>query len=436
MERTLLPAHAAPRPENAYPEMAFPPLEYRLLAAFRIWTVINYFFPYKNLIEKDWDSVLREFIPRMEQADSALSYHLAVAEMVTHIHDSHGFVASPILKQYFGTAWPPIRLQIIEDAPVVTTILDEEIAKTAGLSLGDLVLTIDGENAMERIADRAKYKPASTPQSLMLLAAQESLAGPENSQILLTVCDHEHRRKEVQLPRKAEYGSWFIRRRSGEVVRQLTDEIGYVDLDRLEVSAVDKMFEKLKDTKGIIFDMRGFPNSTLWAIAPRLTEENGGKAALFERPFVLTPEGSSGDLSYTITQPMPFTEKWRYQGITVMLIDERAMSRAEHTGLLFEAANGTKFIGSPTAGANGDQTNFCVPGEIIIMFTGQAAKHADGRQLQRIGLVPDIAVRPTVVGIQNGRDEVIEAGTRISSARDRGSPAKELRWGRFRIWAT
>jgi len=84
------------------------------------------------------------------------------------------------------------------------------------------------------------------------------------------------------------------------------------------------------------------------------------------------------------------------------------MSQAEHTGLFFEAANGTKFVGSHTAGANGDQTSFCVPGGITIMFTGQAVRHADGRQLQRIGLVPDVEIRPTIEGIQNGKDEVLE----------------------------
>jgi hypothetical protein len=44
-----------------------------------------------------------------------------------------------------------------------------------------------------------------------------------------------------------------------------------------------------------------------------------------------------------------------------MQINEFAGSQAEQTGLFFEAANGTKFIGSPTAGANGDLTNFTVP---------------------------------------------------------------------------
>jgi C-terminal processing protease CtpA/Prc len=369
--------------------------------------VINYFFPYKDLIEEDWDDVLAEFIPRMEQADSALSYHLAVAEMVTHIHDSHGPVYSPVLEQHFGAARPPIRLQIIEDAPVITVILDEDIAKTAGVCRGDVVLEIDGENAMERIAERAKYRPASTPQSLMYLAALSSLDGPEDSSAVLMVRDRDQRVKEVKLPRKAEYGSWFLGQRSGEVVRLLGEDIGYVDLDRLQVSEVDEMFERLKHTKAIVFDMRGFPRGTAWSIAPRLAEENGVRAALFDRPFVITPDERQST-SYTFAQTLPSTEKWRYKGKTVMLIDERAMSQAEHTVLFFEAANGTKFVGSHTAGANGDQTNFCVPGGIIIMFTGQAVRHADGRQLQRIGLVPDVKVRPTIEGIQNGKDEVLE----------------------------
>jgi C-terminal processing protease CtpA/Prc len=92
----------------------------------------------------------------------------------------------------------------------------------------------------------------------------------------------------------------------------------------------------------------------------------------------------------------------------VLLIDERTQSQAEHTGLFFEAANGTKFIGSPTLGANGDVTDLSVPGGIYASFTGQGVWDADGRQLQRVGLKPDIAVRPTLAGIRAGRDEVLE----------------------------
>jgi C-terminal processing protease CtpA/Prc len=160
--------------------------------------------------------------------------------------------------------------------------------------------------------------------------------------------------------------------------------------------------------------MRGYPQMTAWSIAPRLSEENSLKAALFQRPFVISPDGPNGEITnqsinYTFAQALLPTEKWRYKGKTVMLIDERTWSQAEHTGLFFEAANGTKFVGSHTAGVNGDLTSFPVPGGIFIGFTGQAVRHIDGRQLQRVGLVPDIEIKPTIEGIQNGRDEVLEA---------------------------
>lgn len=45
-------------------------------------------------------------------------------------------------------------------------------------------------------------------------------------------------------------------------------------------------------------------------------------------------------------------------------------------------------------------------------LTGQAVRHADGRQLQRIGLVPDVLGRPTIAGVRAGRDEVVERAVR------------------------
>jgi hypothetical protein len=91
-----------------------------------------------------------------------------------------------------------------------------------------------------------------------------------------------------------------------------------------------------------------------------------------------------------------------------MLIDERAVSQSEHTGLLFEAASGTKFVGSGTAGAKGDVTTFVVPGGVEIGMTGLEVRHADGRQLQH-GTATGRACNPQLfAGIAAGRDEVLD----------------------------
>ena len=412
--RAPLPVRAVPPAENAYSDMRYPSLLYRLLAAFRIWTVINYFFPYKALMDEAWDGVLREFIPRMEQAESALAYHLAVAEMVTHIQDSHGFIESPLLREHAGAAGPPIRVQMVEDEPVVTAVIEEESVLRAGIKRGDVVLKVDGEDVHERIARSARYIAASTPQRLLLLAANATLSGPEESAVALTVRDAGGQTKEVALPRKTEYGGRYFRWRAGEVVRLLSADIGYADLDRLEAAMVDEMFEAFRETKAIIFDMRGYPKGTAWAIAPRLATKAGAAAALFDQPIVMSPDGASSGTTgrsavTSFVQTIPLTDKPRYPGKTVMLIDERTQSQAEHTGLFFKAANRTTFVGSHTSGANGDVTNFLVPGGIKITFSGASVRYPDGRQLQRVGLVPDIEVMPTIRGIQEGRDEVLES---------------------------
>ena len=112
-----LSQRAAAQRDSTYDDMQYPSAEYRVLAAFRVWAVINYFFPYKELMGEDWDEVLRQSIPRMEGAKDALDYNLAVAEMVTHIHDSHGSVTSPVLRKYFGEASAPVRVRVIEGLP-------------------------------------------------------------------------------------------------------------------------------------------------------------------------------------------------------------------------------------------------------------------------------------------------------------------------------
>ena len=96
-----------------------------------------------------------------------------------------------------------------------------------------------------------------------------------------------------------------------------------------------------------------------------------------------------------------------------MLINQDAISQAEHTCMFFEAATDVTFIGTPTNGANGDVTNLALPGGIYINFSGHDVRHADGRQLQRVGIQPTIRVEPTIAGIRESRDEVLEAAIKF-----------------------
>jgi hypothetical protein len=47
----------------------------RILALFRYWNIIEYFFPYKHLFKEDWTRVLKEFLPRPAALRSIIVSH-------------------------------------------------------------------------------------------------------------------------------------------------------------------------------------------------------------------------------------------------------------------------------------------------------------------------------------------------------------------------
>jgi C-terminal processing protease CtpA/Prc len=265
-----------------------------------------------------------------------------------------------------------------------------------------------------------RYITASTAQAHMHMILVRLLGGSPGSSVTVTVRDRDGHERERKLKRAGRLAASLGGVSDGAVFRLLDGNVGYADLTRLTVPEVDAMFERFKDAEGIIFDMRGYPNGTAWSIAPRINTKGASHAADFRRPLVGVSSFSIG--SFQFLQPIPDRgAQPLYKGKTVMLIDERAVSQSEHTGLFFEAANGTTFIGSPTMGANGDITTLTLPGGFVIPFSGHDVRHADGRQLQRVGLVPHIEVRPTIKGIRDGRDEVLDRARKFLAENAHGS---------------
>jgi C-terminal processing protease CtpA/Prc len=386
--------------------MKEPSLEYRQLAVIRAWNVIHYFYPYLHLIG-DWDAVLPEFLARMEQAKTFRDYALTLTEMMTHVADGHTWLfGHPDVERPFGDAGLPIQVRWTEGAAVVWRASDE--AKQAGIEVGDAILEVDGESIEARTERIGRYMPASTRPAQLNRIATRLLAGAAGSTAALKVQKLYGSVREVRLERDPK--KTLPPEDKGDVVRILPGNLGYVDLTRLPVAEVDGMFDKLADTRAIVFDMRGYPQGTAWAIAPRINARNARIAAQFRRSQVSAFSLEEEEAGFHFSQPIPDLPEGeaKYTNPTVMLIDDRAISQSEHSGLFYEVANGTKFIGTATAGANGDVTRLSVPGGIWIGFSGHDVRHGDGRQLQRIGLVPHVEVAPTRAGLKAGRDEVLE----------------------------
>ena len=411
-------AAAGSRPEPAYPSAGR-----RVIAAYRVRDIARYFYPYTDSTGEDWDRVLRRSIVPLLAASDSLEYALAVAELVTAFHDSHVGVSGPGWSAFADGAHAPLGVRVLGGDVVVTGFASDSVRRAMGLEVGDIILSVDGEPVADRLRRLARYHSASTPQALSAEVAHGLLGvGAEGSTVNLLVREARDRVRNVRVGRTTR--NWWLAfrdRLDQPVVRRFGEDIGYIDLTRLGREEVDSAFARLADTREIVFDMRGYPRGTAWAIAPRLATRDSIVHARGWTPIVASPDTGATGRRDTLLHLPAREGAPPYHGATVMLIDERAVSQAEYSGMMFRAANGTRFVGTPTAGANGDVTDLSLPGRLRVSFTGTGIEFPDGSKLQRRGLRPDVYVEPTPAGLRAGRDEALERALELLRAEDEGS---------------
>ncbi len=341
----------------------------------------------------------------------------------------------PEFSKHVGTQHPPLLVEIVEDQLVVTWVRAPEPdtpepgapepGATPALSVGGVILAVDGETIADKRARLAPYLAASTPQALRSRLSTMLLAGAQDSSAQLAVRGAGTGQRAVAVIRDSMARQLFRQRGEarGEIHRLLPEGFGYADLTRLEPPAVKDVFEAFREAPAIVFDMRGYPRGTAWAITPWLAAEQA-VAAQFRRPTYLGVEAeadlTNAGVEYRFDQLFPAGgTPWQYDGAIVVLIDEKAVSQSEHTCLFFASAyDDVTFVGSPTNGANGDVTGLPLPGGIWVNFSGHDVRHADGAQLQRAGIQPDVQAAPTIAGVRAGRDEVLEAAIAHLRARE------------------
>ncbi len=417
----------------------FPSLGYRMLAAAKIFSAIDHFFPNKKIMDHNWELSYRKSISKFIEAQDALQYMRAVAELYANIDDSHGFITTsgyhyplglnPII-QGRGNFVPPVLTRVVENKVVVFDIYNEAICSSAGIQKGDVILSINGEDPMKQIEDVRKYQPASNKASQTFFICANILFGKEGQVMKLNVKDANGKVKDISLPKLGElkggmdnYAFKMYSCHNKPTFKLITKEIGYADLTSpMQQRDLDSMFTLLKNTKAIIFDMRGYPHCNGEFVSKLAGKRNivisKGITPAPTSPNVknFTDFESFLDIedTHTAYQNVNYNnEGWVYRGKTVMLINELAQSAAETYGLMLKAISNTTFIGSHTAGADGALTNFNIPGNITLWFSGSNGSYPDGKPLQRVGIQPDIYVLPTIKGIQAGKDEVLDRAVRF-----------------------
>jgi C-terminal processing protease CtpA/Prc len=387
--------------ELGYAAIKPPDSGFQLLALFRYWNIIQYWSPNRVVMGSNWDAVLNSFIPKLAFAKDAVSYGQALLTLIAQVNDTHANLWSGLgVRPPMGACSLPVLLRFVDDQPVVIggTVSD--------LKDGDVISSVDGVPVAELVQKWTPYYADSNQAARLRDISQTLTRGDCDKPAVLRI-NRDNEMVSLTIPREKPVQRTGGRTHDlpGEPFRFLSDEIGYVRLSGVKDPAV--FIRAAEKTKGLIIDIRNYPAQfVVFSLGELLVDR--------ETPFA---RFTNGDLSnpgaFHWTPPLMLRPREpHYKGKVVILIDEISQSQAEYTAMAFRAASGAVVIGSTTAGADGNVSQIPLPGGMNTMISGIGVFYPDKRPTQRIGIVPDKEVKPTIAGIRAGRDEVLEAAMR------------------------
>jgi hypothetical protein len=350
-------------------------------------------------MDQDWNITLIETISEIVKATDALEYHLAMRVFTAKINDSHAFFWSDT----FNTTWrgnqpAPFLARFIESEIVITKVH----STISGLKPGDIIRKIDGLDIDLLRDSLRKYSWGSNEIAIEKNLIYLILLG-KIGYFYLTILN-ETGERTLTLYRNYFYYPelWEDNTPYWREVYCNENRFGIIHMGNLYEEHIPQIIDKFHNVDAIIFDVRNYPNSTISTLIDYF----------FEGPLHIS------NLKWP-DKDYPGSFFWHEavigQGVsnplqkqTMILFDERTLSQAEYTCMGLGQIPGSIKIGSTTAGGDGDISYIRLPGSIEVMTSFLGIYYPDFTPTQRIGIIPDYYVYPTIQGIREGRDEVLE----------------------------
>ena len=380
--------------------------KYRLLTLFRYWNLIEYFAPNKYLTNKKWSQCLNDILPSILFANDELSYNYALLELVTNLNDSHAtyYISdhNPNLLIPFYHNFLPVLLNIVEDKFVVAKILNDSLAKKNDLKVGDVILKLN-HKTLEDYKNEYRYKiPASNEAYFEKNLLLQLRRLPAKRIDIKFERNGEIKKKSIELYSEAFFDD-LKNATNAEKYKIVEGNIAYLNLENIYEEDLETILPKVKNTKGLIIDIRNYPNGVHLALAKFLNA--------IPKEYV---KQIYADLSYPgrfIWENTLFCGEENpnnYKGKVVLLVNQETISHAEWTAMCLQVADNTIVMGSQTAGADGWNASVkIIFNHFVTTFTGKGVFYPNGKETQRIGIIPDIEVKPTIEGIRQGKDEIL-----------------------------
>jgi hypothetical protein len=388
---------------------AFSTKEEKVYAAANVaisWSVFQHFYPYFDQVQTDWDQVLVTSMKSAANSKDRASTRNCLRWLVAQLHDGHGNVVDR--SEFARMRYLPVSFSWVEDQLVVIASNHKEV------NIGDVVTTINGVKVADRL-ERDETLISGSPQWKRYRSVGNlSVVSDGAGEVTLNL-----KRGDTQWDLAIEPGTTRppvpARRLKIDIIEEGKEDgsgaLYYVDLGRVAPEDVSPMIELFAEAKGIVFDLRGYPNGTQF-LFQHLTPSHLQSAKWLVPQQVRPDRVEMDNFDNRGRWQMPANTP-QFKGKFAFITNGSAISYAESCMAIIANYKLAPIIGSPTAGANGNINPFQLPGGYTVIFTGMRVVNHDDSQHHVLGVQPTIPMEPTVEGIRNGKDELLEKAIEV-----------------------
>ena len=399
----------------------------RLAAFDEVWKTIRdqYYDPAFNGV--DWNAVRDRYRPRAEAAHSDGDLYAVLKEMTRELHDAHTSFLTPDeweRRQKKQATTIGIGVAEVEGTLVVSGVMPDSDAATAGIVTGMAITAIDGTPIAERLQAAAReVEPSSSDRATRHAVHARLLAGDVGQSVRLSLRRPDGTPFDVTLPR------WAVPVDPPSArVTVLSSGFARINVSRFDIEVVkpfNEALDKVAQAPGLILDLRGNPGGQL---TPVLDIANRFFAKKVSFGKLVTRSGKGPSLALRLLGvPWDLDVHGRsrhpYGGPLVILVNDWSASAAELFASGMQETGRATIVGQQTVGAVLGAASFAVKGGGRLGVSVLDIRTTKGQRLEGTGVLPDKAVPMTLRDLRSNRDAALAAAIEILKAAAKAAPA-------------
>ena len=399
----------------------------RLAAFDYVWRTIDerYYDPKMNGV--DWKAVGERWRSQVLDAPDDDAFWDRLDRMTGELRDSHTRVESPKRAQLIESS-QSVSLgfgfrRLAEDL-VVTSVNPESDAWWAGVRPGMALVTVNGEPADKAYAKLlAESRDSSSDHAKHLTAARRLLAGEPDSKATLAFRRGDKSLITATLKRKRFTNTPRVTH------RRLPDGPGYIRLtawaQNLEGAMIDAIRAQ-KDAPSLVIDLRGNPGGSGLMVRNVARQFFKGEVKAGRS---LTRTGKPITLAFDLIEVIKLEQVLEgtglYEGPVTILLDRDSGSGSELFGAILQSQKRARVVGQVSCGCLLAYMGYAsVPGGGKLAYSEVGFQLPDGKRIEGIGVIPDVAVPLVAEDLRTGRDRILETAVAELASAAKAKPDK------------